>query len=110
MGAVIGDHSFLKLVIKAKMRPPTRPIMIARPATLGSCACMNEFHVHAAVAMAQRSRMPVLLMVPLRDMRAEASMRLPPVWLRAKSLKVFWPSAGLEVLIRGIEVTPFLFY
>ena len=69
---------------------------------------MNEFQVQAAVATAQSSRMPVLLMVPLRVMRDEASMRLPPVWLRAKSLKVFWPSAGFEVLIRGIEITPFL--
>ncbi len=43
--------------------------MIAGPAKLRSRVCMNEFHVQAAVATAQSSRMPVLLMVPLRDMR-----------------------------------------
>ena len=59
---------------------------------------MNWFHVHAAVATAHSSRMPVLFTVPLSVIRAAASTRLPPYWLRAASLKVFWPSAGFEVL------------
>ena len=80
--------------------------MISGPATLRSCVCMNEFHVHAAVATAHSSRMPVLLTVPLSVMRAQASIRLPPYWLRAKSLKVFWPRAGFEVFISAIEITP----
>ena len=44
---------------------------------------MNEFHVHAAVAIAHSSRMPVLFTVPLKVIRAAASTRLPPYWLRA---------------------------
>ncbi len=98
MGEVIGDHSFLKMVTMATMNPPNAPTSTAGPAKLRSCVCMKEFHVHAAVATAHSSRMPVLLTVPLSDMRAEASTRFPPYWLCAKLLKVFWLSAGFEVL------------
>ena len=79
--------------------------MIAGPTVLMSRVCRNEFHVHAAVATAQSSRMPVLLTVPLRVIRAAASTRLPPYWLWAKSLKVFFPSAGFDVFISAMDVS-----
>ena len=82
----------------ATMKPPKSPIISSGATVAKSCVCKNEFHVQAAVAMQHSSRMPVLLIAPLRVMRAEASIRLPPYWLRATSLNVFWPRAGFEVL------------
>ena len=55
MGAVNGDHSLLKDVTKPKIRPPMAPIAMAGPAKLRSRVCMNEFHVQAAVATAQKA-------------------------------------------------------
>src|SRR5208337_426145 len=86
----------------ATTNPPSAPSITAGPATVRSCVCMNWFHVHAAVAIAHSSRMPVLFTVPLSVMRAEASTRLPPYWLCAKLENVFWPSAGFEVLINAM--------
>src|SRR5579863_5231120 len=102
MGAVIGDHSRLNEVTRAKTNPPSEPTNMAGPTKVMSCVLMNWVQVHAAVAIAQSSRMPVLLTVPSSVMRDEASTRLPPYALCAKSLKVFWPRAGLEVFIKAM--------
>src|SRR2546430_5596248 len=48
MGAVTGDHSFLKIVMNATTRPPIAPTMIQGPATEGSSAVRTCAHTHAA--------------------------------------------------------------
>src|ERR1035441_127822 len=55
--------------------------------------------------MAQTSRIPVLLTVPLSVMRLAASIA-PPYWLSERPLKVLLPSAGLEVLNNAIAFSP----
>src|SRR5579862_3696527 len=105
MGAVTGDHSFLKIVTMATMNPPNNPIKTIGPAALKSRVCRNELQVHAAVAMAHTSRMPVLFTVPFTVMRAAASI-VPPFRLPGMLRKVFGPRAGLEVFVRGMHSSP----
>jgi hypothetical protein len=74
-----------------------------------SRVCMNEFHVHAAVATAHSSRMPVLLMVPLKRHARAASTRLPPYWLLLKVAEGVLPRAGFAVLNSAIEIAPWCY-
>src|SRR5215472_1849658 len=87
----------------AQMKPPIAPT-IRRPATEAtSPEVMKRDQVHAALATASTSRIPVLFTVPLRVIRAAASTYdgYPPPTLR----NVFSPRAGFEVFIRGIEIS-----
>src|SRR5579863_3711967 len=92
--------------MRAKTNPPSAPTKMAGPTKVISCVLRNRVQVHAAVATAQSSRMPVLLTVPSSVMRDEASTRFPPYALCANSLKVFWPRAGLDVFIKAISHLP----
>src|SRR5512146_2856635 len=97
MGAVTGDHSFLKIVTSATTNPPIAPTT-ARPAAV-SGERVSRFHDHAAVAIAHSRRMPVLLTVPERVM---VSPRATPSPRKAVLLR-----AGFEVLIRfAIDIAP----
>ena len=101
MGAVTADHCFLKTVTMAQMNPPISPSIISGATADMSCSGRNKCHVQAAVAMAQMSRMPVLFTVPLSVIRSAASIR-PPYCASEILLKVFAPSAGLDVFISAI--------
>src|ERR1700691_1920685 len=89
-GAVTADHSFLKTVTNAQTNPPMVPIHSQGTAATADC-CIARCHVHAADAIAQRRRSPVLLTVPWTV--------IPSPSCRAKPPKAFSPSTGFEVLI-----------
>ena len=77
MGAVTGDHSFLKMVTRAKMNPPMKPTSISGATEAGLWVAANWFQVKPAEMTVRMSRMPVLLMVPPRVM---APVVTPPYW------------------------------
>src|ERR1017187_6954432 len=79
MGAVTGDHSFLKTVTMAQINPPINPISISGATSVISRVGRNRLHVQAAVAIAHTNRMPVLFTVPLSVIRLATSIR-PPDW------------------------------
>src|SRR5712691_9801347 len=64
MGAVTGDHSFLKIVTNATTRPPIAPTMIQGPATDGSSAVRTCAHTHAAGRTTKNNRKAVRFTVP----------------------------------------------
>src|SRR6266704_941639 len=64
MGAVTGDHSFLKIVTNATTRPPIAPTMIQGPATEGSSAVRTCAHTHAAGRTTKNNRNAVRFTVP----------------------------------------------
>src|SRR2546423_11099375 len=75
MGAVTGDHSFLKIVTRAIPRPPIAPVMIHGPATAGSSAVRTCAHTHAAGTTTRSSRNAVLFIVPSTVMAAAGGSR-----------------------------------
>src|SRR5580658_5130786 len=87
-GAVNGDHSFLKMVTSAMMKPPIPPAISSGKTACGP-SVTNLSQVQAAVATVQISRMPVLFTVPCRVMASPAA-----TW----PWKAFALSAGFEVL------------
>src|SRR5450631_2139673 len=109
MGAVTGDHSFLKTVTMAQINPPINPISISGATSVISRVGRNRLHVQAAVAIAHTNRMPVLFTVPLSVIRLATSIRPPdwPPYCTSEILpNVFAPSAGLDVFISAIVSSP----
>src|ERR1039457_3979083 len=106
MGAVTGDHSFLKTVTMAQMNPPMTPTINHGATSAMSRDWVKRCQVQAAVAKAHTSRMPFLLTVPLRVMRSVASIA-PPYPLLARSRNVLSLKAGLDVFIKGMEFSVF---
>src|SRR5271157_5000291 len=91
------------MVTIARMNPPMPPTTImgaiACIASSGEGALKKRFHVHAAVATQQMSRMPVLLTAP------EMVMLSPKVASPVR--KVSPLKAGLEVLIHcALQLSP----
>jgi len=75
----MGDHSRLKLVMRAKMSPPKTPTIISSDTEAGSWVAANCVHVKKAEATARTSRTPVLWTVPLSVMLLVVLMA-PPYW------------------------------
>src|SRR5437763_17096427 len=75
MGAVTGDHSFLKIVTNATTRPPIAPTMIQGPATEGSSAVRTCAHTHAAGRTTKNNRNAVRFTVPSTVLAAAAAAR-----------------------------------
>src|SRR2546426_10204548 len=75
MGAVTGDHSFLKIVTRATTKPPIAPPRIHGPATAGSSAVRTCAHTHAAGTTTRSSRNAVLFIVPSTVMAGAAGGR-----------------------------------
>src|SRR3954463_6086940 len=98
----MGDHCFLKMVTMAQMKPPKTPRITQPPMAAGLPEARYWNQVQAAEANVRMRRMPVLLTVPLRVMRAVASIRLPPYPLPGTLRKVFSPRAGFEVFIKAM--------
>src|SRR4051794_16199970 len=91
-GAVIGAQFFLNTVAIATTNPPSAPTTASGITASGVRECRNMFHVHADVASASSSRIPVLFTVPLTVI---ASCPIAtPSFRKAVSLNV-----GLEVRI-----------
>ncbi len=90
----------------AQMKPPKTPTSSKGATSAMSRDCVNMCHVHAAVAKAQTSKMPVLLTVPFRVIRLVASIA-PPYWLPDRSRKVLSLKAGFEVFIRAMGLSVF---
>src|ERR1700744_2699097 len=89
-GAVTPAHSFLKVVIRAQTKPPIVPIHNHGSTVAADCDWINRCQVHAADAIAQRRRIPVLLTVPW-------SVILSPT--TPNPANPFSLNTGLEVLI-----------
>src|SRR5690606_4099229 len=95
-GAVTGDHSFLKMVTSASMKPPMAPphMYTAKPGAGNPSAPRAWFHANAAVRTVSSSRQPVLLTVPLRVIVSPARDTTEPL---PRSRKVDSFSAGLPL-------------
>src|SRR5947207_7738579 len=94
MGAVTGDHSFLKIVTNATARPPIAPTMIQGPATEGSSAVRTCAHTHAAGRTTKNNRNAVRFTVP-------STVIAGAVGSRRTSANVFAFRAGLDVRIKA---------
>src|ERR1700704_3110112 len=97
MGAVTGDHSFLKIVTTATTKPPIAPTMIQEPATDGSSAVRTCAHTHAAGATTRNSRNAVRFTVP-------STVIAGAVGSRRRSAKVFALRAGFAVRIKAMAI------
>src|SRR2546426_7429585 len=95
MGAVTGDHSFLKIVMNATTRPPIAPTMIQGPATDGSSAVRTCAHTHAAGRTIKNNRNAVRLTVP-------STVIAGAVGSRRRSANVFAFRAGFDVRIKAM--------
>src|SRR5213078_2766552 len=93
MGAVTGDHSFLKIVTNATTRPPIAPTMIQGPATEGSSAVRTC--AHAAGRTTRNNRNAVRFTVP-------STVIAGAVGSRRTSANVFAFRAGLDVRIKAM--------
>src|SRR5947207_15391070 len=94
IGAVTGAQDFLNIVTMATMNPPIAPIAVRGSTVSAVGAWVNRFHVQAAVATAQTTRIPVLFTVP--DRVICSPMPTPSAW------KLLRFNAGFEVLISAI--------
>src|SRR2546421_11316970 len=96
MGAVTGDHSFLKIVMNATTRPPIAPTMIQGPATDGSRAVRTCAHTHAAGRTTKNNRNAVRFTVPSTVIAAA-------VGARRTAPNVFGSRAGSDVRTNAID-------
>src|SRR5213079_100287 len=96
MGAVTGDHSFLKIVTNATARPPIAPTMIQGPATEGSSAVRTCAHTHAAGRTTKNNRNAVRFTVPSTSGRDSTCASKP--WLLVRWSAVLQFKVVLEVL------------
>src|SRR5438093_12621280 len=97
MGAVTGDHSFLKIVTRATTKPPIAPARIHGPATDGSSAVRTCAHTHAAGTTTRNNRNAVRFTVP-------SIVIAGAVGSRRTSAKVFAFRAGFDVRIRAMDI------
>src|SRR5665213_2060755 len=93
----------------AQMNPPNNPTIISPDTEPKSRDCRNRCHVHAAVAKAHTSRMPVLFTVPFSVIRLVASIA-PPYCAPGRLRNVFSLSAGFDVFINAIAYSPWCNY
>src|SRR5690606_19871951 len=100
-GALIGDHSFLKIVTSASTSPPIRPPHMYGAAPTIPAGVETWLHVNAALNTHSNSSMPVLLTVPLRVMTLPSSRTMAPL---PRSRKVDSLRAGLPLRIIGIPL------
>src|SRR6266571_2783335 len=100
MGAVTGDHSFLKIVTNATTRPPIAPTMIQGPATEGSSAVRTCAHTHAAGRTTKNNRNAVRFTVP-------STVIAGAVGSRRTSANVFAFRAGFDVRIKAMAPRSF---
>src|SRR5437870_12734685 len=99
MGAVTGDHSFLKIVTNATTRPPIAPTMIQGPATEGSSAARTCAHTHAAGTTTTNNRKTVRFTVP-------STVTAAAVGSRRTTSTSFALRAGLQMRINATAPTP----
>src|SRR5438094_10379969 len=97
MGAVTGDHSFLKIVTRATTKPPIAPARIHGPATDGASAVRTWAHTHAAGTTTRNSKNAVLFTVPSTDIEGA-------VGSRRNATKVFAFMGGFDVRIRAMAI------
>src|SRR2546426_2574766 len=95
IGAVTGDHSFLKIVTSATTKPPIAPTMIQGPATDGWSAARTCAQTHAAGTTTRNSRNAVRFTVP-------STVIAGAVGSRRTSTNVFAFRAGFDVRISAM--------
>src|SRR2546428_1806289 len=95
MGAVTGDHSFLKIVTRATTKPPIAPPRIHGPATDGSSAVRTCAHTHAAGTTTRNRSKAVRLTVP-------STVIAGAVGSRRASAKILAFKAGFDVRIKAM--------
>src|SRR2546428_11898406 len=95
MGAVTGDHSFLKIVTRATTKPPIAPTRIHGPAAAGPGAERTCAQTHAAGTTTRNRRNAALFAVP-------STVMAGAVGSGRTSAKVCAFRAGFDVRISAI--------